>query len=220
MTKVISLGSSCDTANTLKRIGIQSINFYFDFIWNEYDGLKTVNKMIQNNFEHLSDIRNYTKSPTHPDMNFKDFNINKYYPNVIFMHHDISKQCIIDSLNRKIDRTRNILSNNEKKVFIYYRHYHRSSVHIPNCTDLNVIIEETLDFCKIYKKLFSNNFYILSLIMIDPNTESEKELLLLKSKNNENIKFDYVYRRNDTNTVLNQLSINRWDYIIKKYQIK
>ena len=44
MTKVISLGSSCDTANTLKRIGIQSINFYFDFIWNEYDGLKLLIK--------------------------------------------------------------------------------------------------------------------------------------------------------------------------------
>lgn len=39
MTKplVISLGSSCDIANQLKRIGINNIHYFFDFIWNEYD---------------------------------------------------------------------------------------------------------------------------------------------------------------------------------------
>ena len=102
MVQIISLGSSCDTANNLKRIGVNNVNFFFDFVWNEFDGLKTVCEIIENNFSYLEDINNYGKTTTHPILNWAEFNINNYYPNFVFMHHDTTKQEIIDSLKRKI----------------------------------------------------------------------------------------------------------------------
>lgn len=98
---VISLGSSCDTANQLKRIGINHIHYFFDFIWNEYDGLTTVNEIIKSDFSYFSDINNYTKTTNHPILHWKSFNINKYYPNFVFMHHDTTKPQVIESLKEK-----------------------------------------------------------------------------------------------------------------------
>ena len=56
MMKIISLGSSCDIANNLKRIGINNPSLFFDFVWNEYDGLKNVTNIIINNFLHFNNI--------------------------------------------------------------------------------------------------------------------------------------------------------------------
>ena len=53
---VISLGSSCDAGNQLKRISVIESHHFFDFIWNEYDGLKTVTKIITSNFSEFYDI--------------------------------------------------------------------------------------------------------------------------------------------------------------------
>ena len=68
---------------------------------------------------------------------------------------------IIDSLNRKIERTKNILLRNEMKVFIYYRHYYFD---ICFCSELQVIIEESLEFCNMYKNKYNENFILVSLI--------------------------------------------------------
>ena len=216
---IISLGSSCDTINQLKYIGINNIHNFFDFIWNEYDGLKTVNEIIKNDFLYFDNIQNYTTTTNHPILNWKPFNINKYYPNFVFMHHDTSNPIIIDSLNRKIERTKQLLNNENKKKFIYYRHYHWD---FNLCSDLNILINESLEFCEMYKNKYNNNFYLLSLIVYDPNTNIDKinkELIYLRNNENTNLKFDFVYRRNDTNNELNQYFIESWNNIFKKYQI-
>ncbi len=218
---VISLGSSCDAANQLKRIGVNHIHYFFDFIWNEYDGLKTVNEIIRSDFSHFNNIKNYTKTTTHPILNWAPFNINKYYPNFVFMHHDTTKPQIIESLNRKIERTQNILSNPAKKIFIYYRHYHWS---FNLCSDLDVLINESLEFCEMYKNKYNTkNFYLLSLIVYDPKIDTDKintELSHLRNNENENLKFDFLYRRNDKNNKLNQYFIKSWDNVFEKYNIK
>ena len=56
---VISLGSSCDAANQLKRVDAIESHRFFDFIWNEYDGLKTVTEIIKNDFAEFYDIKLY-----------------------------------------------------------------------------------------------------------------------------------------------------------------
>lgn len=220
-TIVISLGSSCDSANQLKRIGVNNIHYFFDFIWNEYDGLKTVNEIIRSDFYHLNNIKNYAKRTTHPILNGVPVNINKYYPNVVFMHHDTTKPQIIESLNRKIERTQNILSNPAKKIFIYYRHYHWS---FNLCSDLDVLIKESLDFCEMYKNKYNTkNFYLLSLIVYDTKIDKDKintELYHLRNNENENLKFDFLYRRNDNDKKLNKLFIKSWDNVFEKYKIK
>jgi len=219
MVKVISLGSSCDTANNLKRIGVNNINFFFDVIWNEYDGLKTGYEIIENNFSYLEDVTNYAKTTTHPVLNWGEFNINKYYPNFVFMHHDTAKHEIIDSLKRKINRTREVLSSCEKKIFIYYRHFYSN---LTQCSDLQIIIKESLEFCNMYKNKYNNNFNLISLVTYDVNTNENiigKDLLTLKDYENENVKFDFVYRRNDENEDLNKQSIESWDNLFRKYQI-
>lgn len=217
--KIISLGSSCDIANNLKRIGINNPSLFFDFVWNEYDGLKNVNNIIINNFLHFNNINNYDKTINHPILNWKPFDINKDYPTFVFMHHDTTQQNIIDSLNRKIERTQNVLSSNEMKIFIYYRHYNWD---FNMCSDLNVIINESMDFCKIYKDKYNDNFYLLSLITYDSQTDIKiihQDILLLKKNENKYLKFDFVYRRNDENEELNKIAINSWDNIFHKYGI-
>ena len=200
--KIISLGSSCDVATNLKRIGINSPSLFFDYIWNELNGLKDVNKIIMNDFENFNNINNYEKTTNHPILNWDSFNINKYYPMFVFFHHDTTKQTVIDSLNRKIERTLNTLSNNEMKIFIYYRHYHM-------CVDLD-IIHESLDFCEMYKNKYNDNFYLLSLIVYDPSIDIKvinDNISKCINFENKYLKFDFVYKRNDENIELNKISI-------------
>ena len=109
------------------------------------------------------------------------------------MHHDITNQLVIDSLNRKIVRTKNVLNNKQKKIFIYYRHYYWS---FNLCSDLNVLINESLDFCKMYKKKY--NFYLLTLIVSDQKIDTDKinsEVTLLRQNENTNLKFDFLYKK-------------------------
>lgn len=115
----------------------------------------------------------------------------------------------------------NILSNPAKKIFIYYRHYHWS---FNLCSDLDVLINESLEFCEMYKNKYNTkNFYLLSLIVYDPKIDTDKintELSHLRNNENENLKFDFLYRRNDKNNKLNQYFIKSWDNVFEKYNIK
>lgn len=216
---VLSLGSSCDVENQLKRIGINNIHHFFDYIWNEYDGLKTVNKIIESDFDHFNRIENYTKTTAHPILNDIVLNINQYYPNFVFMHHDTSKPQIIESINRKVERTRRILSSPTKKTFIYYRHYHWS---FNLCSDLDILINESFEFCEMYKNKYGKNFCLLSLIVYDIEIDIDKinsELSRLRMNESENLKFDFVYRRKGEDEKINRISIKSWDNVFEKYKI-
>tara|TARA_B110000971_G_scaffold221756_1_gene270397 strand:- start:202 stop:6702 length:6501 start_codon:yes stop_codon:yes gene_type:complete len=224
--QIISLGSSCDVSLNLKRLGINNIHYFFDFIWNEYDGLRTVTKIIKNNFIHFNDLINYTKITTHPILNWTKCDINKYYPNLVFMHHDTEKKDVIESFIRKINRTEDILISKKKKVFIYYRHYgfdyHEWRAPILNIfLDLEEFIKETLEFCSMYKDLYNENFHLISLITYEPNFDTKninKHLLILKKYENDYLTFDFVYRRHDSDKMLNNFSINSWNNIFHKYK--
>ena len=177
--------------------------------------METVNKIISSDFSNFNNIENYIQTTTHPVLKTPPFNVNKYYPNFVFSHHDITKPEIIESLSRKIERTQNILSNSDKKVFIYYRHYHWD---FNLCSDLDVLINESLNFCEIYKNKYNtNNFCLLSLIVYDYKIDKNKintELNYLRNNQNENLLFDFVYRKNNSEIFNKSL-----DNILKKYNI-
>ena len=194
---VISLGSSCDSATELKRAGVNNIHYFFDFSWNELDGLKTVKDIVENDFDKFFDIHNYTKIPEHPILgnNKKMWNVNKFYPNFVFMHHNTSKPKIIESLVRKIERTKDVFESKNKKIFIYYRHYHWD---FNPCSDFNIIKDESKKFCEMYKNKYDDNFMLLSLVVYDKDYDKEiidKEVLELQNDNTDNVKYDFVYRR-------------------------
>jgi hypothetical protein len=217
---IISLGSSCDTKSNLERIGLHTPTLFFDYIWNELNGLKDVTKIIINDFNHLHDITNYTQTTTHPILNWNSFNINQYYPMIVFMHHDTRKQDVIDSLNRKIERTKHALRTNEQKVFIYYRH-HKCSLN--TSSNINDIIDESVEFCKMYREKYNNNFYLLSLTTYDTQidiTTIQTDMSSLTQFENDNLRFDFIYRRNEVDSELDKLSTISWDNIFNKYKIK
>jgi hypothetical protein len=131
------------------------------------------------------------------------------------MHHDTTKQEIIDSLNRKINRTKLFLQSKKQKIFVYYRH-------ITLETDSKVLIDETVDFCKMYRKKYNNKFMILSLIMIDAKSDKEKlhtYMLKLQKHNTKYIKFNFVFKRNDDDWALNEVANIRWKNVFKLYNI-
>ena len=214
MDAIISLGGSCDGANQLKRRGKQSKTLFFDFVWNEQGGLNTVTSILEKDFQHFNTIESYTKTNTHPYLaGFhkikSSFNINIYYPELVFMHHDTTKPEIIDSLQRKIDRTRELLQTCKNPVFIYYRHI---------CYDENVgpiIKEETEQFCASFSSIYNSNFKIISCIMIEQDYDTTKLDTIMKTLiSHDNIIYDYVYVRDDNNRVRNEVANKRWDYII------
>jgi hypothetical protein len=214
MEHIISLGSSCDGANQLKRRGKNNKTLFFDFLWNQQGGLNTVSTILKNNFELFDDINMYTKTNTNTYLsgfykitNF--FNINKHYPELVFMHHDTTKLEIIDSLQRKIVRTNELFKTCKNPVFIYYRHI---------CYDENIgpiIKEETEQFCATFSSKYNPNFKIISCIMVDQEYDTTKLETIMKTLiSHDNIIYEYLYARDDNNRVRNEVANKRWDYII------
>jgi hypothetical protein len=217
----ISLGSSCDTANNLKRIGFNHPNTFFDYVWNELNGLKDVTSIIMNDFKNFNDINNYTITNSHPVLNWDSFKINKFYPMFVFMHHDTTSQHVIDSLVRKILRTQRLLESNEMKVFIYYRHYNWKQYR--SCSDVNIIVNESSEFCNLYASKYNKNFRLISLLTYEYDEDIstiEKDIAYAGNFETEKLKFDYVYRRSDNNAKLNNFHINSWNRIFTKYDIR
>jgi hypothetical protein len=113
-----------------------------------------------------------------------------------------------------------VLQNKNKKVFLYYRHYHDE---ITNIQDITVLIKETTSFANMYKQKFNNNFVIVSLIIVEPSFNHdvlEKYMITLKEHVNENIYFDYAYRRNDSHLESNESVNKRWVKIFDTYLVK
>lgn len=206
--KIISLGSSCNTATILKHLGVNKIHYFFDFIWNEFGGLRTVKDIVENDFKYFDNISNYTKSKIRLNSrNKKLWNINKYYPSFVFFHQDTTKTKIIKSINRKIQRTRDLFTDGSKKYFIYYRppieclHQgeHSFAERGDRAATVKILKRESLAFVDMYKKKYDDNFCLISMIKYRKDMYGENEihqnLQYLRSSENENLKFDYVFEK-------------------------
>jgi len=200
----LSLGGSCEVIEQLNKNGP---TYFFDYLWNQYDGLKTVSNIIQNNFKYMDDIKNYTMTTTHPVLNTTNvkevLHVNMYYPNIVFLHYDTSCPRVIESLNRKIKRTQEFLNDTRYKVFIYDRTYDDNTTR-----DVNILIDETIEFCNMYTSMYNTNFCILSLARVSEDTcITCEDVALLQVHNTEHIKFDYVKKENTWRDLFTKYSI-------------
>ena len=212
--KYLSLGSSCDAASQLKSRGwIQEHNF-FDFIWNELDGLFTVCKVLQMDFADLTESDMYERTNTHEYLNWDYFYVHKLYPKIGFMHHDPTRPGTMDSFQRKIDRTRQLLHSEEDKVLIYYRHLHFAII---EKDIVQTLVQETEQFIDLMIARFHPNFRILSLVMVNQDVDKDSIQKLvedLRCHNNKHVTYDYVYSRDDENTTRNEVANTRWKEIL------
>lgn len=201
MPTIMSLGSSCDTANNLKKFALQQENFFFDFLWNELDGLHAVSNIIDNDFKGLDNIFLYEKTRKHPVLTWNAFIVNRLYPTVAFMHHNVFQPGVLDSIIRKIQRTKEVLESPAHKTFFYYRKYGKT----------DALIQETEEFCALYERKYGTPYTIISCLMVEPGTEVDIPSYPTK---NPNITYTYLYSRDDVDTIRNQYSVKRWKEVL------
>jgi len=215
---IVSLGSSCDGANILKYFNYQTKNKFFDFLWNEKRGLQAICEIIENDFLHFDKIENYDIQKNTiiawEGSNLSNKQINKYYEDVLFYHNKTKiNNNDIQSFKRKIERTKNIMNSNEYKYFIYYRHFNIGD-------NIDTLVNETNNFCNLYKTKYNNKFLLISCIMVQNNTNLNiLEEIINKLNNNKtiNVVYDYVYKTDDCDIEKTIISRNRWKIVLEKY---
>tara|TARA_B110001452_G_scaffold85760_1_gene70092 strand:- start:6 stop:4607 length:4602 start_codon:yes stop_codon:yes gene_type:complete len=215
---IISLGNSCDGANILKYFNYQTKNRFFDFLWNEKRGLQAICEIIENDFLHFDKIENYEIQKNTiiawEGTEISNKQINKYYEDVLFYHNKTKiNNNDIDSFKRKIERTQTIMNSNEYKYFIYYRHFKLND-------NINILVEETNNFCNLYKKKYNKQFLLISCIMVENNIDINILDNVINKLNNikdTNCVYDYVYKTDDYDIEKTTISRNRWKIVLEKY---
>ena len=244
---IISLGGSCDVADQLKRrnINCDRPNFFFDYLWNEVDGLRSVSRIIKDGFKAIGDPANHTRTREHPISIYKNrpFSVCMEYPNIVFMHHNTTDRATMDSIKRKISRTKEAFESTEPKTFIYYRHYHWDFNLVD---DLSVILEESREFCKVFREVYGgggesgedrqgrqdrqdrqdqgSHFNLVSLVVYRHDTDpdviqremQELDRMLCESCGGEPIRFDYVFRKDEKIAESVKKHEQSWDMVIDK----
>lgn len=223
---IISLGGSCDVADQLKRrnINCDRPNFLFDYLWNEVDGLRSVSRIIKDGFKAIGDPANHTRTREHPISIYKNrpFSVCMEYPNIVFMHHNTTDRATMDSIKRKISRTKEAFESTEEKTFIYYRHYHWDFNLVD---DLSVILEESREFCKVFRDVYGGgNFNLVSLVVYRHDTDpdvihremQELDRMLCESCGGEPIRFGYVFRKDEKIAESVKKHEQSWDMVIDK----
>lgn len=215
---IISLGSSCDGANILKYLNYQTKNRFFDFLWNEKKGLQGICEIIENDFLHFDKIENYEIQKNTiiawEGTEISNKQINKYYEDVLFYHNKTKiNNNDIESFKRKIERTQNIINSNEYKYFIYYRHFNLND-------NINILVEETNNFCNLYRKKYNKEFLLISCIMVENNIDInilDNVINKLSNIRDINCVYDYVYKTDDYDIEKTTISRNRWKIVLEKY---
>jgi hypothetical protein len=206
MPTIISLGSSCDAANNLKKFALQQENFFFDFLWNELDGLHAVSNIIENDFKGFDNIFFYEKTRKHPVLTWDEFIVNRLYPTVAFMHHNVFQKGILDSIIRKIQRTKEVLALPHHKTFFYYRKYDDKTP-----IDTDALVKETEEFCALYDRKYGTPYTIISCLMVEPGTDVEIPFYPTK---NPNIIYSYLYSHDVIDKTRNEYSVKRWKEVL------
>jgi hypothetical protein len=215
---IISLGGACDIAIHLQKFGIKRETLFFDFTWNKIYGLKTVCNILLDDFSKFYDNENYIKREDHPI--FGNCNINKYFPEFVFLHHDTNKPEIVESIKRKADRTKLLIESNEYKKFLYFRPYVGNDIKkdgrvLTGEENLKILIEETENFVEVFRKKYNDNFHIYSMLDFDYEYNLEKiNNIMKKCENTKFITYTYKFKRYDKDSVKIQNSINRWKNIL------
>lgn len=154
--KVCSIGSFCQSSRLLQRLELKEESYPFDWILSNH---KMVKHCIEDDFKCFLDKSQYTFIPTSAYTHkvcghsyyseVVDFT-NEHVPGAVFMHHDLAQdEEDYAYFARCVDRFRELMVSDEKKVFIYFcRNY-------PSDKSEEALIE-FLEFMEFLDKYFTN----------------------------------------------------------------
>jgi hypothetical protein len=221
----ISLGGGCDIASNLKRLKISNSTLFFDYLWNLDDGLKSVVKILDENFSSFTQ-KEYFIRTYHERFN-KEVFVNVHFPNIAFIHYDMASSKAFSSFVRKINRMRKLLSSDKEIVFLYYRLHSEpiNSNYKANIHDkMLFFLEESKYFVNYLNNSQPNLLFNLHCIFLKPldnesQTSQEIDSFFAKRINDrerlgDKIKFSTGYERNDESQEKNKVSLDRWNEIL------
>jgi hypothetical protein len=125
--KVCSIGSFCQSSRLLQRLELKEESYPFDWILSNH---KMVKHCIEDDFRTFLDKSQYTFIPTSA-YTYKvcghnyystivDFT-NENIPGAVFMHHDLAQdEKDYEYFVRCVDRFRELIKSDERKLFIYF----------------------------------------------------------------------------------------------------
>jgi hypothetical protein len=125
--KVCSIGSFCQSSRLLQRLELKEESYPFDWILSNH---KMVKHCIEDDFRTFLDKSQYTFIPTSAYTHkvcghnyystIVDFT-NENIPGAVFMHHDLAQdEKDYEYFVRCVDRFRELIKSDERKLFIYF----------------------------------------------------------------------------------------------------
>lgn len=186
-------------------------------------GLEYITEIISNNFKDFSDKSAYKYQYVDNYLN-NECLINEKYQHIAFMHQDIlDNNYDYNTLLRRVNRFKDLLNQEEKVLFIYYRHYkinfNPKEKNISNYSER--LKQESMDFCKKLHGLYPDlKFELLALLQAPSNVI--KKISFKNTHLKENgyaIYFNYCPLRFDDD-YLEQYSSNfLWSILFLRYNI-
>lgn len=119
--EVISVGSHCVTAGSLKRFGLKKSSYPFDWI---FSSIPMVTDCLRDDFAKFLDRKYHrfvpvefreVKTANHCDHTYYKDNFGVKY---VFNHRDITSNEDFEYYKRCVDRMRHVLSSNKKVLFL------------------------------------------------------------------------------------------------------
>ena len=199
MSKLISLGSFCQTMSTLKRLGINQERYPFDFIRSNPN---IIMDCIKTDFKTFLNKNLYIKGKVLGNV----FYGHEVYGYDLFAHTNIFDDKIYSSLIRRCKRFTELLKSNQSKIFFIIftlwdekfkvfindiEEVRESSMFDSRKTDkIRTKIKELYDLLESK----TNNFKIISIINLHPaygeKWDNERKIIFdFKYKNIENYLF-------------------------------
>jgi hypothetical protein len=186
--KIIPLGYRCCSSHIIKVLNLKKESYPFDWTISK---LSTIKDCILNDFKEFLKIENYVKK----DMNTyniidskkellrsnQEALINTYYNNIneitndfniydlklALIHHDIFKTEDYEYYKRCINRFKNLLKSDDKKLYLYINQI--IGINEYNETKDNIIME-FINFNE-FMKTISNNINGIFFILVKTDTE-------------------------------------------------
>jgi len=225
MTELISLGSGCDAAMQIKRLKLSNTTHFFDYLWNYNDGMKSVIKIFNDNFEGFDTLSDYKYDYIRGIWGGKKVVIvNNKYKNIGFIHYDIFTQPkVLESFKRKVSRIRSALDSEDSINFVYYRSFrHTIESDYKQYSDFDVerkleyFYRESENFVRFFSRRFQNKkFKLLSLFAepVDSSTDiGEKIDLFFKGiPPRNNLEFGRVYERYNGKIGYTENIVQSWE---------
>jgi hypothetical protein len=212
MKKVcISLGSSCDAAAALKRVGMRVQSYPFDWLWNISGGITYITQMLSSDFKNVLDRSSYMKSRHWRFGEEKEVIVYKYYPEIVHIHGnplENSEEHL--KLQRRFQRLMDLLCDNTwKKCFLYQVNIDEIRMKNMLVSDQE-IIEYQLKECNVFIDLLCDKYPKIVyefLIVFQTDIVDEKFILDLFGLKRNKLSGCFVNINRDDN---DQIKSDNW----------